>query len=346
MKVRFTAGIPRIAYHECGQGSETLVVVPGWVSHLEFDWGTPETRLFHERLALRRRVIRYDKRGTGMSDRPDDPDTYALSTRVLDLERVVDETCDGPVLLFGWSEGGMIAMAYAAKHPERVSRLVLFGTFARILEAHGYPGSDPSSADALQLLIRQEWGSGSRILSTVFLPEADDDRLRWFTEWQRHTLTPEGAVRSRQANMDTDIRDVLPRITAPTLVLHRRNDGSPERSEYLVRHIPNAEFQSLEGDHHVPFLGDGLSVVDAINAFLDRPLLPSTNRPPACSLTAREIDVLRLIAEGLSNREIAARLCLSEKTVNRHLANLYAKIDVHSRGAAIAYAFHAGYVRA
>lgn len=345
MEIRHTSDAPRIVFHVHGAGSETLVVVPGWVSHLAFDWATPEIRLFHERLALRRRVVRYDKRGTGMSERPCAADTYSLDSRVADLGRVIDAVGAERVALFGWSEGGQIALAYAAAHPERVSRLALFGTSARMLAEPGYPGADPVSAAALQVLIRQEWGSGSRILTTIFLPEADDARAAWFTQWQRLTLTPDGAVRSREANLTADIRHLLPEIATPTLVLHRRGDGGPERSEYLARHLARAQLQFLDGEHHVPFLGDGLAVVDAVNAFLDRTATNGDAPAPLAPLTRREVEVLQLVAEGLSNREIAASLCRSEKTVNRHLVNLYAKLGVSSRGAAIAFAFRYGYVR-
>ncbi len=351
MAISYTPTPPHIAYDVHGSGAETLIVVPGWVSHLVFDWETPAIRAFHERLAAHRRVVRYDKRGTGLSDRPSGPDTYALNTRVRDLAAVMDAVGSARAALFGWSEGGTIALAFAARYPERVSRLVIFGAFARSVAAPDYPcGAAPERSDAITTLVRSEWGTGSRILTDVFLPEADDHLASWFTQWQRVSLTPEAAALSRDANAAVDIRDLLPTITVPTLVLERRGDFlDAGRSRFIAKHLPNARFVSLDGEHHIPFLGNGQAMTDEIERFLDAapappvaPVAPAV--PPDTSLTRREVEVLRLVAEGLPNREIAAHLTLSEKTVNRHLVNIYAKLGVNSRGAAIAHAFRRGYV--
>jgi len=139
MMIRYTPTSPHIAYAAHGSGDQMLIVVPGWVSHLAFDWETPETRAFHERLATTRCVVRYDKRGTGLSDRPSGAETYALDTRVRDLAAVMDAVGVHRADLFGWSEGGTIALAFAARYPDRVARLVVFGTFARSLVAPNYP---------------------------------------------------------------------------------------------------------------------------------------------------------------------------------------------------------------
>lgn len=348
MSISYTPTAPHLAYAVHGCGAETLLVVPGWVSHLVFDWETPATRAFHERLAATRRVVRYDKRGTGLSERPTTPDTYALDTRVRDLAAVMDALGIARCALFGWSEGGTIALAFAARHPERITRLILFGAFARSLAALDYPeGGDPARSAALTTLVRSEWGTGSRILTNVFLPEVDDHLAAWFTQWQRVSLTPAAAALSREANAEVDIRGLLSTIAIPTLVIERRGDFlDAGKSRYLATHLPNARFLSLDGEHHVPFLGDWCPITDAIEAFLatapDAPAAPPT--PLDTPLTPREIEVLRLVAEGLPNRAIAARLTVSEKTISRHLVNLYAKLDVNSRGAAIAHAFRHGYV--
>jgi pimeloyl-ACP methyl ester carboxylesterase/DNA-binding CsgD family transcriptional regulator len=250
--------------------------------------------------------------------------------------------------LFGWSEGGTIALAFTARHPERVSRLIVFGAFARSLAAPDYPqGGDPERAAALTTLVRSEWGTGSRILTNVFLPEVDDHLAAWFTRWQRVGLTPAAAARSREANAAVDIRSLLPTIAVPTLVIERRGDFlDAGKSRYIAAHLPNVRFVSLDGEHHVPFLGDWWPITDAIEAFLaDTPEAPAVpSAPRDTPLTRREVEVLRLVTEGLPNRAIALRLAVSEKTVNRHLVNLYAKLGVNSRGAAIAHAFRQGYV--
>lgn len=345
MSIRYTATSPPLAYELHGHGAEALIVVPGWVSHLGFDWETPATRAFHERLAATRRVVRYDKRGTGLSACPLEPGTYTLDTRIRDLAAVLDAVGIARSALFGWSEGGTIALAFAACHPERVSRLITFGAFAGGVATPDYPrGVNPERSSAITTLVRSEWGTGSRIMTSIFLPEADDHLAAWFTQWQRASFTAERAARSREANDAVDIRGLLPTIAVPTLVIERRGDFlDAGRSRYLAAHVPNARFVSLEGEHHVPFLGNPLAIAEAIEDFLaDTPVAPDP--PLEAPLTPREEEVLRLVAEGLSNRAMAERLVLSEKTINRHLVNLYAKLGVNSRGAAIAHAFRHGHV--
>jgi pimeloyl-ACP methyl ester carboxylesterase/DNA-binding CsgD family transcriptional regulator len=349
MTIRYTSAAPHIAYAVHGSGAETLIVVPGWVSHLAFDWSTPETRAFHEQLAAARRVVRYDKRGTGLSDRPSGPDTYTLDTRVRDLAAVMDAVGVHRADLFGWSEGGTIALAFAARYPERVARLVIFGAFARSLATPDYPcGTDPERSAAISTLVRAEWGTGSRILTDIFLPEADEARASWFTMWQRVSLTPEAAVASREANVAVDIRALLPTTTTPTLVVQRGGDFLDRgKSVYIAAHLPNAHLETLDGEHHVPFLGDAASVADAINRFLTvtPAAAAASDTLPCAALSPREIEVLRLVAEGLPNRGVAIRLSLSVKTVNRHLVNIYTKLGVNTRGAAIAHAFRHGFMQ-
>jgi len=209
-------------------------------------------------------------------------------------------------------------------------------------------GGDPERSGALSTLVRAEWGTGSRILTNIFLPEADEARASWFTMWQRMSLTPEAAALSREANAAVDIRALLPTIHTPTLVLHRRGDAAQGKSEYLVAHLPDARLEILDGEHHVPFLGDAASVTDAINRFLTATptAAAAPDVPPCTALSPREVEVLRLLAEGLPNRGVAARLALSEKTVNRHLVNIYTKLGVNTRGAAIAHAFRHGLIPA
>jgi len=346
MTICYTRISPHLAYEVHGAGEQTLIVVPGWASHLVFDWDTPETRAFHEWLAATRRVVRYDKRGTGLSDRPSGPETYALDMRVRDLAAVMDAVGVARAALFGWSEGGQIALTFAARYPERVSRLALFGAVARLEANADYPwGSDPERNAALQTLIRAEWGLGSRILTNLFIPEADEARASWFTMWQRMCLTPEAAVESRAANLATDIRALLPTIHTPTLVLHRRADGNIGAAEYLAAQVPNSRLEILEGQYHIPFFGDAAVITDAINCFLDADAIGRPVLPPSAALSPREVEVLRLVAEGLPNRAIAERLSLSVKTVNRHLVNIYTKLGVNTRGAAIAHAFRHGFMQ-
>ncbi|HET8627460.1 MAG TPA: alpha/beta fold hydrolase [Thermomicrobiales bacterium] len=345
--MRYTGGATRLAYDIIGRGEPTLVVIPGWVSHLTFDWATPEIRAFYRRLAARRRVIRFDKRGSGLSDCPPGPDAYTLDHDVADLDALYAGAGLGRCALFGWSEGGAIALAFAARYPERVSQLVLYGAHARLTAAPEYPiGKDPARTAGLLTFVRNEWGLGSRLFAEIFLPELDAARLAWFTAYQRAARSPQAAADALAAIYALDIRALLPTVRTPALVLHRRHDCLIPFAlgEYLAAHLPRARLVALEGDQHLPYIGDVAALIGAIDGFLraEPAREPPPGPPPA--LTPRECEVLGLLAEGLPNREIAARLSLSEKTVNSHLARIFTKLGVNTRSAAAAYAFRHGYV--
>jgi DNA-binding NarL/FixJ family response regulator len=219
-----------------------------------------------------------------------------------------------------------------------VSHLVLYGTYARLTFADDYPiGRDPRVVSGLIDLIRAQWGLGSRTFASLILPEADAQRLAWFTAYQRIATSPQVAADLVAANAAMDVRDVLPGIRTPALVLHRREDvliGFP-LGVYLAERLQRATFRELRGEHHVPYFGDTRAVVEAIDTFL------RTERDEAGvhrPLSARELDVLRLLAEGSQDREIGERLGISSATVRRHLANIYTKLGVSTRAAAAALA--------
>lgn len=342
MAVRYTAGPVHLAYELVGSGEPLLAVTPGWVSHLAVDWQWPEIRAYYQRLAAGRTLLRWDKRGTGLSDRPQGTEPYALETRVRDMEAVLDAAGVRRAALLGWSDGGLMALAFAARHPQRVSHLILYGAYARLAWAPDYPhGLDERQREAIVTLVRAEWGLGSRLLADLVIPEADAPMVARFTAYQRVATSPQAAVDILLANWQADVRPLLPHITAPALVLHRRHDLHIPFALgcYLAEHLPNARLVALEGEHHVPFFGDTEAVVTAVDGFLS-----AVPRRPVPGLTPRELEVLRLLAEGLSNRAIAARLVVSEKTVGTHLAHIYAKLGVATRGAAAAFAYRHGLV--
>lgn len=331
-----TPGEVRIAYEVLGSDPEALMVVSPWVSHLDYDWQTPEIRSFYEGLARGRRLVRYDRRGTGLSDRELTPELCSPEARMADALAVLDAAGISRASLLGISGGGAAAITLAVDHPERVDKLVLYGCYARMRAASDYPiGRSEVRPRALISLIRSEWGLGSRVLADVFVPEADPTKVAWFTTYQRIAATAEVAVTYLEADYAIDVRHLLARISTPTLVLHRRQEHMIpfSQGEYLAHRIPGATFFPLEGEHHLPYFGDSATLVEAVNRFLGS----SPARPR--SLTRREIEVVRLVADGLSNRDIAARLSVSEATVTRHLANIFAKAGVASRAAAVAYAF-------
>jgi pimeloyl-ACP methyl ester carboxylesterase len=267
--IRYTkSGNLNIAYSVTGEGPD-LVIAPGFISHLEVGWEEPSLAHFYSRLASFRRVIGFDKRGTGLSD----PTTHAptLEECVDDLRSVMDAAGSERADVLGISEGGTMAMLLAAGHPERVSALVLYGTYARILEAPGYPGG--VSEEALARLVEfsgKGWGQGIG-LGAWAPTRRDDAQLRdWWARLQRLAASP-GMVQSIFALYpDMDIRDVLPTIHVPTLVVHRRGDRmiSIELGRYLAEHIPDAKLVELEGDDHLFFTGDSDTILDEIQEFL------------------------------------------------------------------------------
>jgi class 3 adenylate cyclase/pimeloyl-ACP methyl ester carboxylesterase len=267
----------RIACADFGSERPALVWTPGWVSHLEIETRHGETLPFYERLAMNHRLIHFDGRGTGLSDR--DVSDLSLAARVRDLEAVVDglglETFD----LFAWSFWGPVGIVYAATHPERVRRLALYATFARFLSDR------PQLGEALLALIRAEWSVGSRTITDFVHPGRGHDHGdvdEQFSEYFRRSATGEVAAEILEESFTrVDVSGYLPRLTMPTAVLHRVDDVaiSPEAGRQLARGIPGARFVPLSGNVHVPWHGDTDSFIAALEEFLG--MEPAPAREPA-----------------------------------------------------------------
>ena len=352
-EIRFTAATgPRVAWATAGSSPTlpTLVVGGWWCSHLELDWQDASFRAFAERLATRFRVVRYDRPGTGLSDR-DVPPPPDLDEEIAVLDAVVQAATAGTsgrsqagVLLLGVSSGSCVAVRYAATHPERVRRLVLYGSYA-----DGHDLASEAARRSLTSVIAAHWGIGSRVLADLFLPGAGPDERDAFARFQRLSASAETAAASLASVYAMDVRDDLPQVTAPTRVVHRRDDHTIPAAlgHDVAARVPGATFVPLDGVDHLPWRGDAASVVRAVAEFLvdgegvdpDRPL-------PAdlASLSEREVEVLRLVAAGHSDDEIARRLVLSPHTVHRHVANIRTKLGLTSRAAAAAAAARAGLV--
>ena len=239
----------RIAYAEVGTGPP-LVKAANWLNHLEYDWESPIwSPLLHE-LAAAHRLIRYDARGNGLSDW--EVDDISFEAFVRDMESVVEATGIQRFALLGISQGCAVSIAYAVRHPERVSHLVLYGGFARGKRKRGSP-QDIEQADAVLTLIRQGWGQENpafrQIFTSLFIPGATAEQVQWFNELQQRTTSPENAARIRRAVDDIDVTDLLARVAVPTLVLHCRSDaGQPfEEGRTLAAGIRGARFVALEG---------------------------------------------------------------------------------------------------
>lgn len=262
-----SAGVS-IAYQVHGEGPLDLVFVPGFVSHVELIWDEPTVAAFFRRLASFARLVVFDKRGQGLSDRLGRPPT--LEDSMDDLRAVMDAAgCERPAL-FGISEGGPMAALFAASHPERVSSLVLYGTYARMVEAPDYPIGLPGSAlDNWTERIRREWGGPIGV--DLWAPSALGDRgfEDWWARLLRYGTSPAGAIALMALYRELDVRVALPAIEAPTLVVHCRGDRMIPLSQgrYLADHIPGSRFTELPGNDHLVFTGAEL-LLDETQEFL------------------------------------------------------------------------------
>ena len=248
----------RIAYAEVGQGPP-LVKAANWLNHLEYDWQSPIWSHLLQELAAEHRLVRYDARGNGLSDW--DLEDISFEAFVRDLESVIEATGLEKFALLGISQGCAISIAYAVRNPERVSRLVLYGGFARGRRRRG-SAEGIAQSDALLTLMRQGWGQENpafrQIFTSLFIPGATVEQAQWFNDLQRISASPQNAVRLRRVIDDIDISDLLPRVNVPTLVLHCRDDAVQpfDEGRRLAAGIRAARFVALEGRNHLILEGD------------------------------------------------------------------------------------------
>ena len=264
-------GDATIAYQVLGEGPLDVVFAHAWFSHMEIGWEEPRYAAFLRRLAAGRRLIVFDRRGMGMSDPA--PPTVGLEDRAADIAAVMDAAGSSRAAVFGSCGSGPTAIALAATAPERVSRLVLFGTFARLLAAPDYPsGWSTEFFERYKAGLEQGWTTGRGIRRSV--PTAGDDEalMEWLSRLLRLSATPATARALLDFGATLDVRPLLPRVTAPTLVLHRRADQwvHPDNGRYLAGHIPAATLLELDGADHWPWFGDAGSVLHAVEDFLGR----------------------------------------------------------------------------
>jgi pimeloyl-ACP methyl ester carboxylesterase/DNA-binding CsgD family transcriptional regulator len=332
----------RIAYAVHGSGPP-LVITTCWLSHLQHDWQSPVWRHFLRDLGKVATIIRYDERGHGLSDR--DVDDFSLEARIGDLEAVVEHSGVGRFAVMAMSQGGPVAIRYVGEHLDRVTRMIFYGSYAAALP-------DPTEEDremdeAIDQIIKVGWSRPTpefrRVFTTLMIPGATEEQMSWLDELQRVAVTADTLYRARRQRVLADATDDLARLTLPTLILHsvgdRMNDF--ERSRVLASGIPGARLVPLESSNHIVLEDEPAwrVVVDEVTAFLraDAPDSPAA-APLDQLLSPRELEVLRLAADGLDNEAIAEALTLSVRTVERHLQNLYAKLDLTGRNARTAAA--------
>ena len=344
-QVRFCTSFDgtRIAYAITGDGPP-LVRAPHWFSHLEHDWTNPAFQPWVEDLSKRYAFLRFDQRGCGLSDR--EVPEISLEAHVRDLEAVVDAAGLERFAIFGASQGSAFSAVYAARHPERVSHLILYGSFARGWAKRD--ARDPRN-EAQVRLIELGWGSDEpsfrQVFTTQFMPDAGLETIRAFNNMMPLTSSAKTAARIFETNGSIDVQAEARQVRCPALVVHGTGDMRIpfEEGRRMAGLIPGAQFLSLETRNHLMTPGDPAwqRMLDAIVEFYP-PAQRAQEAAGFPQLTARERDVLELIAQGLDNAQIAARLALSEKTVRNNITHIFYKIEVENRAQAIVRARERG----
>jgi pimeloyl-ACP methyl ester carboxylesterase len=271
-QTRYTkSGDINIAYQVVGSGPFDLVYVPGWVSHVEESWEEPTLARFLTRLASFSRLILFDKRGTGLSDRVPNDRLPMLEERMDDLRAVMDAVGSERAALFGVSEGGNMSVLFSATYPERTISLVTFGVFAKRLRSDDYPWA-PTLEEREETIafIEQNWGGNMDISDLAPSAAGDEAFKQRMLRLMRRSASPGAATALLRMNTQIDVREVLPAISVPTLVIHRTDDrdSNIEEGRWLAAQIPGARFVELSGQDHLPWVGDADSVLDEIEEFL------------------------------------------------------------------------------
>ncbi len=334
----------RIAFATSGQGTP-VIKTANWLNHLQFDWGSPVWRHWLTALSRTHTLIRYDELGCGLSDW--NVGSLSFETMFEDLEAVVTAAGHERFALLGISQGAATAVTYAARYPERVSHLIIHGGYVRGRLRRNPTPADRERVDLMLKLVELGWDGSNvafrQFFTAQFIPGASIEQQQWFNQLTHVSTSPGNALEVLRVMHDIDVQDQLPRVRCPTLVLHPRRDQVVpfDEGRLIAAGIPGARFVPLESDNHLLLEGE-----PAWGMFLDelRAFLPEREADASlASLTARERDLLELIAQGRDNTQIAASLGLSAKTVRNHITNIFAKLEVESRAQAIVLAREAGF---
>ena len=339
----------RLAYAVSGAGSP-LVMSATWLTHLEHQWHSLAWQPWLEALSRDHKLLRYDSRGCGLSDR--DAGDLSFESWIRDFEAVVDAASFRRFALLATCQGGPIAIEYAARHPERVSHLILYGTYGRGRLRWTNTPKEIEKGRVLLDLTQLGWGRENhaflQVWASAFQPGGTLEHLRSWCDQQRAATSAETAVRLLRIGWNADVREAARKIRCPVLVIHAERDAVVpiEEGRLLAGLIPTCRFVQLDSENHMPLADEPEwpRLLDEMQKFLAEPAAdtPSAITLPLHELTPRERNVLDGIADGLDNAEIANSLGLSEKTVRNHITRVFDKIRVEHRYQAIVRAREAG----
>jgi pimeloyl-ACP methyl ester carboxylesterase/DNA-binding CsgD family transcriptional regulator len=351
-QIRFCASRDgtRLAYATSGAGSP-LVWVQHWVHHLKFDWESPVWQPWLSMFSRRNTLVRYDWRGCGLSDR--DGVEFSLEKFAEDLDAVIAAAGFERFVLFGMGGvGGAISTIYAARHSERISQLILHGSYARGKMAGNPTPAQRDEAQARLKVYELGWPNETpgygQFFTSLHIPDATPDQFRSYNDLLRLTTSPANALGLIRAFMRSDPREYLPKIRCPTLVLHTRGDAIIpfDLGRTVAALIPGATFVPLESRNHILLSTEPawVQLIEAIDDFLPAPARQPANIPAALDeLSARENEVLELVAQGLDNPTIAERLGISNRTARNHVSAILSKLGISSRAQVIVQARDAGF---
>ncbi len=332
-----------LAWAETGAGP-ALVKASNWLSHLEYDWDSPVWSHWIRFFAEHFRFVRYDERGCGMSQW--DVADISPERSSEDLQTIIEVARpEKPFVLLGISQGGAAAINYAIAHPANVSHLILYGCYVQGRAVRNDPEAEQRYR-AIIALTRLGWGQNNpvyrQLFTSRFIPEANEEQIKWFNELCARTTKPEVAARIMESRLHVDLVDRLPQVAVPTLVLHARDDEAVPVSEgrLTAASIPNARFVELASRNHILLASESAwsRFKDEVLAFTGRVAASHAEDPIFAVLSPRERAILVRIAEGLTNIEIGRQLFISEKTVRNHVTRIFEKLAISSRAQAIVLA--------
>jgi pimeloyl-ACP methyl ester carboxylesterase/DNA-binding CsgD family transcriptional regulator len=323
-----TPGGVTVAYATAGSGAP-LIFVGGWLSHLELSWALPAERLFLERLAQGRTLIRYDRPGCGLSDR--EAPAPSVEAELEAVTAVLAEVGVARTDVVASSLGVPLMIEWAARHPETVGRLALYGGWAR-----GADLGPPDVRDHVVGLVEGHWGLGADVLTDIFAPDSSAGTRAALSTYQQDAASPATAAALLRLCHEIDVTQALARVRAPTLVVHREQDRAApvEQARLITASIPDARLQILPGRSHLPYDGDTAPLLAEVRTFLGLPVVQGPT-PPA--LTRRQGEVAALVAEGFTNRQIGERLWIDERSVEGHLERIRLRLGLRSRAQVAAW---------